>query len=288
MNNILFLYDTQEEDLARDFKDFLNELNINIEMISLAPNKGKTLQDKEEHYFDSVVGAIFLITPRIGSSPSSSVSHEMGQAKQKFKNKSEKVIYLVDKNCTVPTIDQKSYIKFDRDNIRSIVKAITGFIKDLKEVGWLDIRNSEQRKMQVVDIVKYAESIDESLKRICFDLSKQPNGFITFAEFDNLLKLKHNMNQQDINFAKIDPTKKELVAYRPNPPLTPTGLQLIGNGWELVRYEIEIEKKKRALSPYQGLLGNAPALRDLPAISTNFAISPKRIGLLSEAYRRKK
>lgn len=110
MNNILFLYDTKEEDLARDFKDFFNELNINIEMIPLAPNKGKTLQDKEEHYFDSADGAIFLITPRIENFPSSSVSDEMGQAKQKFKDKPEKVIYLVDKNCTVQVIDQKPYI----------------------------------------------------------------------------------------------------------------------------------------------------------------------------------
>ncbi len=288
MNNILFLYDTKEEDLARDFKDFFNELNINIEMISLAHNKGKTLQDKEDHYFDSADGAIFLITPRIENFPSSSVSDEMGQAKQKFKDKPEKIIYLVDKNCTVQVIDQKPYIKFDRNNIRSIVKAITLLIKDLKQSGLLGGKKIEPKETHI-DIVKYSESINETLKKICFDLSKQPNGFITFAEFDNLLKLKHNMNQQDINFAKIDLTKKELVAYRPNPPLTPTGLQLIGNGWELVRYEIEMEKKKRVSNPSLGLLGNAPAISKFPAVSTNYAIPhTKKLGLLTEGLKRKK
>jgi hypothetical protein len=258
MKSILLLYDTQEEDLARDFKDFLNELEVNVEMIPLAPNKGKTLQDKEEHFFDSADGAIFLITPRIESSPSSSVSHEMGQAKQKFKNKPEKVIYLVDKNCTVSTIDQKSYIKFDRDNIRSIIKAITSLIKDLKLAGWLGNKQEEQKEASVIDIAKYAESIDEFLKKICIDLSKQPNGFITFTEFDKLLQFKHNMNQQDINFAKIDLTKKELAAYRPIPPLSPTGLQLIGKGWELVRYEKEEQKKRQISTHHYGLLDNSP------------------------------
>ncbi|MEW6600062.1 MAG: hypothetical protein AB1499_03750 [Nitrospirota bacterium] len=144
MNNILLLYDTQEEDLARDFKDFLSELEIYIKMIPLAPNKGKTLQDKEEHYFDYAAGTIFLITPRTESSPSSSVSHEMGQACQKFRYTPHKVIYLVDKNCTVPTIDQKSYIGFDRDNIRSVIKAITSLIKELKQAGWLSKKMTKQ------------------------------------------------------------------------------------------------------------------------------------------------
>jgi hypothetical protein len=152
MNNILFLYDTQEEDLARDFKDLLAEFDINVSMIPLSSNKGKTLQDKEDHYFNSADGAIFLITPgseRMGKFyPSPSVNNEMGQAKQKFKDKPEKVIYLVDKNCTVQVIDQKPYIEFDRNNIRSIVKAITLFIKDLKQAGWFAKNVIEQRETQ--------------------------------------------------------------------------------------------------------------------------------------------
>lgn len=82
MGNLLLLYDTIEKDLARDFKDLLTELNMEINMIPLSPNLGKTLQSKEGHYFDSVDGAIFLITPgseRMGKLfPSPSVADEMG------------------------------------------------------------------------------------------------------------------------------------------------------------------------------------------------------------------
>jgi len=152
MNNILLLYDTQEEDLARDFKDLLAELDIEVSMIPLSSNKGKTLQEKEEHYFDFADGAIFIITSgsnRLGKTfPSPSVCEEMGQAKRKFKDKPEKIIYLVDKKCTIPTIDQKSYIPFDRENIRSIVKAITLFIKDLKLAGWFAKKAIEQGETQ--------------------------------------------------------------------------------------------------------------------------------------------
>lgn len=284
MNNILFLYDTKEEDLARDFKDFFNELNINIEMISLAHNKGKTLQDKEDHYFDSADGAIFLITPRIENFPSSSVSDEMGQAKQKFKDKPEKIIYLVDKNCTVQVIDQKPYIKFDRNNIRSIVKAITLLIKDLKQSGLLGGKKIEPKETHI-DIVKYSESINETLKKICFDLSDKKNGFINSIDLDNLLQTKYRMRQRDINFTIRTLKKKGLITYLQ----LYNGWQLSDIGFELVRHEMEIEKKKRASNPFLGLLGNVPALGGLPAISTNYAIPlTKKLGLLTQELKRKK
>ncbi len=58
-----FIYDTNDKDLARDFKDFISELDFEVTMIPLSPDFGKTLQSKEEHYFESVDGTIFLITP---------------------------------------------------------------------------------------------------------------------------------------------------------------------------------------------------------------------------------
>lgn len=288
MNSILFLYDTKEEDLARDFKDFLNELNINIEMIPLAPNTGNTLQAKEDHYFHSAIGAIFLITPRIEdcgkSYPSPSVIDEMGRAKEKFKKSPEKIVYLVEKSCTLQTIDQKSYIPFDRNNIRSIVKAITLFIKDLKLAGWFGKNKTEQKEIPLIDIAKYSESIDETLKKICFDLSDKKNGFINITDLDNLLQTKYRMGRRDINFTIRTLSKKGLITY-----LQPySGWQLSDIGFELVRHEMEIEKKKLASNHFRGLLGNAPALSELYARSTNYAISPKRPGLLSEALRIKK
>ena len=44
MGNILLLYDTNEKDLARDFKELLAELDLVAKMIPLSPDIGKTLQ----------------------------------------------------------------------------------------------------------------------------------------------------------------------------------------------------------------------------------------------------
>ena len=137
MANLLLLYDTKERDLARDFKDLLEEFNIgSITMIPLCSDRGFTLEEKERHYFDTADGAIFVITPgseRLGSLyPSPSVTHEMGQAKQKFQKKPECVIYLVDELCNLPAIDQKTYIGFKRDDMRSIITTLTQLIKNLK------------------------------------------------------------------------------------------------------------------------------------------------------------
>ncbi|MBI5099664.1 MAG: hypothetical protein HZB30_10550 [Nitrospirae bacterium] len=289
MNNILLLYDTQEEDLARDFKDMLEEFDIKIKMIPLLPDAEKTLQDKEDRYFKSADGAIFLITP--GSErmrkfyPSPSLSAEMAMAKAKFENSPEKVIYLVDNNCSLPAIDQKPYILFERNNIRSIVKAITLFIKDLKHAGWFGKKNIEQKDIPMKDIAKYSESLDEKLKKICLDLSDKKNGFITYIDLDNLLQTKYRMRQRDINLTIRSLRKKVLITHLQ----TYGGCQLSDIGFELVTYEMEIEKKKRASNPFKGLLSNAPALSELPALSTNYAISPnnKAVGLLSPGLRRK-
>lgn len=289
MSKILLLYDTQEEDLSRDFEDLLAEFDIKVTMIPLSSNKGQTLQDKEEHYFDSADGAIFLITPRIEKSPSSSISHEMGQAKQKFKNMPEKVIYLVDRNCAVPTIDQKPYIQFDRNNMRSIVKAITLFIKDLKLASCFGQKKIEQKETQI-DIAKFSESIDEKLKKICSDLSGQPSGSIALEEFKNLLKSKYNMSEQDINFAIIDLTEKKLVQYyQPSFKNLYGGYHLINIGWKLVRHEKEQEKRNRGSLGLR-LLDSAQALRQISAISPDYAIPPanKALGLLTKGHQQKK
>lgn len=250
MRNILLLYDTNEKDLARDLKDLLAEFNIEILMIPLSPDLGKTLQSKEEHYFDFVDGAIFLITPgsaRMGKLfPSPSVADEMGQAKQKFKNTPEKVIYLVDKECSLQAIDQKSYIQFDRKNIRSVLEAIILLIKNLKQIGLFERKKIEHRETPGINISTYSESINDTLKSICFDLSDQPNGSITLSEFDNLLKNKYKMRNRDINFIKRDIQTKGLAAYyNTKTPFLFAGYQLTNVGFELVRYEIREKEKER-------------------------------------------
>ena len=251
MGNILLLYDTTEKDLARDFKELLAELDLVAKMIPLSPDIGKTLQSKEEHYFNSVEGIVFLITPgseRKGKLfPSPSVADEMGQAKQKFKNKPEKVIYLVDNNCNVQAVDQKGYIPFDRKDIRSVIEAVTLLIKNLKEAELIGKRKIEHRETPGIKIAEYSTSIRDELKRICIDLSDQPNGFIRISEFDNLLKTKHKMNNRNINFTKKDLQTKGLVAYYQKYD----GWQLSNIGFELVRYELA----KMRQSSASGLLG---------------------------------
>lgn len=258
MKNILLLYDTQEEDLARDFKDLLAELDVKVSMIALSPNKGNTLYDKEEHHFNSADGAIFIITPgseRMGKRyPSPSVTDEMGQAKRTFKNNPEKIIYLIDKDCTLQAIDQKPYTSFDRNSIRSVVKAITMFIKDLKLADWFGKNKIEQKEIPVIDIAKYSESINKPLKKICFDLSDVKDGLMNFTDFDNLLKTKYKMSQREINFTKRDlgSSGKKLIHELPL-----VGWKLSDIGFELVRYEDE-QKKRQISTHHYGLLDNSP------------------------------
>lgn len=158
MGNILLLYDTKEKDLARDLKDLLEELGLNIEMIPLSSSRGKTLQEKENHYFDNCDGAIFLVTPgseRGGKSyPSPSVADEMGQAKQRFRENPGKVIYLVDQACAIQAVDQKTYEQFDPKNMRSIVEAITKVIKDLKAAGLFMSEKTNGDKFPNYELVK--------------------------------------------------------------------------------------------------------------------------------------
>lgn len=63
MAKLLLLYDTMETDFARDVEAFLRELGLDVVMIPLSPDMGKTLQEKEKHYFAQGVGAVFLLTP---------------------------------------------------------------------------------------------------------------------------------------------------------------------------------------------------------------------------------
>lgn len=262
MSNILLLYDTQEEDLARNYKDYLAELDIKVRMIPLSSDKGKTLQDKEEHYFDSAAGAIFLLTPRTGNAPSSSVAHEMGQAKQKFKNTPEKVIYLKDNNCTVPTIDQKPYISFDRGDIRSNIKANTSLLKNLKQAEWFGKKQVEQKETQI-DIAKLSESVDGVLKKICVYIGSKPKGVIAESEFDALLKTKYYLNPLDINLTRKKLENKRLLIccsfIQSDSHKLTSGFQLTEVGWKLVEYEKELEDKKRAYKLSPGLL-NSPSL----------------------------
>jgi len=250
MGNILLLYDSKEKDLVRDIYDLLKELNIDgISMISVSPDRGLSLEDKEGHYFDSAAGAIFVITPgseRFGSFfPSPSVSHEMGQAKQKFQKKPESVIYLVDQNCNLPAIDQQVYITFNRGDIRSVISAITQLIKDLKMAGLFrtaPIPTEVKTQSPKINIKEFSENIDEKKKQVLISISNIKNGSVSDFDFDKLLIADHNMKTQDMNFLKRDLLSLNVITQQWFQGLG-TYWNLTDLGWEIIRLELEKKKK---------------------------------------------
>ncbi|MBU1863048.1 MAG: hypothetical protein KKH94_05215 [Candidatus Omnitrophica bacterium] len=253
MSYILILYDIHEKDLVRDFNDLFEELNFGpIKLIALSPDMGLTLEGKEGQYLKSAEGVIFIITPgaeRFGSFfPSPSVSHEMGQVKQKFEKKPENVIYLVDKKCNLPAIDQKGYIQFDRNNMRSILESLIQLFKNLKQAGLFrtsPIPTEMKNKVKQVDIKDLHKKLSNRLLAVAFDISNIPGGIIWDSELDKLLHTTYSMNVQDINFLKRDLEANNLVSHqvKTDGRLTSNFWILSGIGWEVARLEVAERKK---------------------------------------------
>lgn len=238
----------KEKDLARDFKDLLEEVNIgSIIMIPLSPNRGFTLEKKERHYFDSADGALFIITPgseRLGSLfPSPSVAHEMGQAKQKFQKKPECVIYLVDAGCNVPAIDQTAYIRFNREDIRSIIAALVQLIRNLKTAGLFrttPIPTQVKPQLKKFSVQDFSGSLNPQIRKVLFDISNRPDGIIRDTDLTNLLDQKYRLSVQDINLLKRDLESSRTAICSVNMD----SWILSGLGWDVVKLEIERKKKQ--------------------------------------------
>lgn len=246
MSQILLLYDTTERDLARDFFDFIKELGIEVTMIPLAPDLGKTLHGKEAHYFNEADGAVFLITPgseRSGLAlPSPSIADEMGQAKKQFERSPERVIYLVDKDCKVQSVDQRAYIPFDRKDVRSVASALTQLVRNLKAAKLTGQTEIVEREVPGVDIKAVANQIDDRLKNICIEMSNHPDGILGYSEFREILKTKFSLSEQGINFAQSDLQTHGLVDFNSTSGRNPMAFfALTSVGWELVRYEVKVK-----------------------------------------------
>ncbi|MDO8738944.1 hypothetical protein [Candidatus Deferrimicrobium sp.] len=297
MAKLLLLYDTKETDLGRDFKSLLSELDLDVVMIPLSPDKGKTLQEKEKHYFSVVDGAVFLITPgseRDGKLyPSPSVADEMGQAKVAYTSAPERVSYLVDNRCTIQAVDQRSYILFDRENIRSILDAITQVIRNLKDSGLFGNKRIEHQETPGINIPVFSKTIDTRLKAICEALSDAPNGAMKFADFEMMLKMKFSLKGRMLNFAMRDLQTKGLVIYHPpvSPPFIPYW-QLSPLGFELVRHEMNLRAQKQfervvKSQPGKGLLAMALETRGEKAIVEDLStLEPKPRAVDPHALRR--
>jgi len=249
MTKVLLLYDTTEKDLARDVKELLSEFDFEILMIPQAPDLGKTLQDKETHYFKGVDGAIFLITA--GSMrhdkpfPSPSIADEMGQARQLFGEKPERVIYLVERSCEIQAVDQKGYIPFDRSNMRSVLEAITLLVRNLKAAGLMGPARLERRETPEVDIAEVARRTQERLKNICLTMSHQPNGAVENMSFRQML-MADSMSGQEVNFALRDLQIHGLATFTTSEKPPNLHFFVLTNlGWELVRHEMQSRQDVR-------------------------------------------
>lgn len=261
--NILFLYDTKQEDLARDYKEFLAEAYaIDATLIPLSADTGGTLESKESHYFNNCDGAVFLLTPgaiRDGKHfPSPSVSHEMGQAKIYFQDRPEKVVYLVDSECATPAIDQKSYISFNRSDHRSIVKSSALLLRNLK-IGGLKtpILPAEKApepapKTPEPSAEQLYATIATPLIHCVYELSKQSGGVTDILSFRKHLATGLNLDSASANFLERDTINCGLArTFASNNFLY---VSLTDLGWEIARIKhlderrrlIELQKRQAA------------------------------------------
>ena len=235
----LLLYDTKEKDLARDLQGFLQALDLEVTMIPLSPNLGKTLQAKEQHYFGDPDAAIFLVTPgslRDGAAfPSPSVADEMGRAKQLFSARPERVLYLVDRECQIQAVDQTSHIRFDRANMRSVVEALTVLLRGLRAAGLIGKARVATQQVPAANVAQLAKETPDHLRAICVELSKLPDGAATLLSFSKILAERFGMSVQEANFATRDLQSKGLMTLLP----TGTFYLLTELGWELVRHEMK-------------------------------------------------
>lgn len=287
MSKILLLYDTTEKDLIRDFKDLLDELNLSTSMIPLSPDKGLSLEDKEEYYLEDASGIIFIITPgseRLGSMyPSPSVSHEMGQVKGKFKGKPSNVIYLVDNKCNLPAIDQKSYILFNRNDMRSVIGCITLLVKNLKDASLYrttPIPREIKDHTKKIDIQKLTQDIGNLIVKVLFDISNRLDGHISEKDLNDLLKTKYILDTRQINFIKKDMEKYDLVSHKKSGAPWYLKIWILKEiGWEIVKHEEERRKKEGGgllnsfLFPKEGSLLNIPTSGQAGLLSSQKKIS---------------
>ena len=252
MTDWLLFYDTKERDLARDLQDFLKEIGLETKMIPRSPDRG-TLEEKEAHYIENAAGAIFLLTAgadRDGKSyPSPSVTDEMGQSKQRFKENRNRIIYLVEKGCAIQAIDQQTYIEFEGTKVRSVLDALTQLVRDLKAVDALNRSAIRPRETPGVNIAEVAVKTSDILKRICSWFSTRPNGCTTYIDFQNFLKgPEMNLVEQDANFAKRDVQVLGFITFVKGEPPANTGWwTLTPLGWELARYDKE--QREKAMEP---------------------------------------
>lgn len=262
MPKLLLLYDTKENDLARDFRDLLQELSIDVDMIPLSADNGRTLAEKERDYFQSAGGALFLLTPGATRDemqyPSPSLSHEMGLAEEHFRANRERVMYLRDAECQIQTVDQRVFTSFSRKDIRSVLAAVTSLVRNLKPAGFI-CQNALVAANVVTVPIQSAEEIYRSLVpfqiQVIIDVSHRPNGTISDSDLAKLI-ISKNKNMQDVNIFKRHSMAAQILKCN---MLNNWVLSEIG--WAIVEWERQKERARE--------LEKVKALTELLSIRAN-------------------
>lgn len=247
MANLLLLYDTLEKDLARDVEELLSELNIGtVIKIATSPDKGLSLEDKENYYIERADGIVFLITPgseRLGNLyPSPSVSEEIGRTKgeEKFKQNRGLVNYFVDTRCNMAAIHQKAYIQFRRDDARSVISAITQLVKNLKDAGLFTVPTTA--RFNNVTHQTLFENLDEKIKQVAFYMSNQRESVTNDLDIEKMLMVKYGqITIQDINFIKRDLQLNGIASRIVGEKLDIWFLTPLG--WEIARLDRDQRRK---------------------------------------------
>jgi hypothetical protein len=232
----LLLYDTKEKDLARDLRELVREIGLDLIMIPYAPDRG-TLESKEQHYMENAAGLVFFITAgseRDGKKYASpSVTDEMGRAKQIFKDKRDKVIYLKEEDCNVQAVDQQTYIPFDRGDIRSVLEALAQLVRDLRAAGALPPAGAPPK----LDMASFSARTSANAKEICSELSRHTNGWMYDDDLRIFMTQTLGLAEQDMTFVKHDIRQLQLVSLIKGSVGTRAMWILTPLGIELAKYE---------------------------------------------------
>lgn len=200
----LLLYDTDELDFARDVKELLASLGVqDVEMIPLAPDLGRTLEDKETAYLSRARGALFLLTPgceRKGLSfPSPSVNVELGWMKALFAQAPGRVTYLLDSRCTLPAIDQKARIEFNAADHRSVVRAIAQLARNLGAA--VAKRSDEGEGVRKPSLLERWLALGSDDRTVLHGLVAQPHGSVIAYDLHDKFRQGLKLTTERMNFA---------------------------------------------------------------------------------------
>ncbi len=224
----------REVALAKDLRDFCASFNVTLEMIPLKPNNiSSTLAGKEAKHFRECDAAIFLITARDPQGTvSGSVVHELGQATNKFEDNPEKVIVIAEDVCQFPATEQRARNTFSKNDLGSILRALTLFVEELRNAGLLG------RATHAPGVEATSFGLEQALKTrglvetIIF-VSHQKEAAIEEDQLDPWLLATLKLNQQEINLLKDSLQRHNLAMQMPHS---------YGSGWRLLRSGLDLAK----------------------------------------------